>query len=198
MHIKQVVKWGLPLLMLGVLGGCGQNKQSQSQSESTTSSKQAKSSDQSISESATSASTSSESDATTSSTDAASSAQSNGSTATTSSTQTVDGTQKSTTKSSSASTTTGTVSQASVLNQVYQQLSGQYARQDLLMQVSQGRPGIYTVQVQENHQSANMKSAGADPSTTPTVAWFQTNQQGQLLRSDNGGASYYVVGKVTQ
>lgn len=197
MHIKQVVKWGLPLLMLGVLGGCGQNKQSQSQSESTASSKQVKQSDQSSSDSATSASTSSESDAATSASDATSTTQSNASTAATSSSQSADSTQKNTTKSSSASTT-GTVSQASVLNQVYQQLSGQYARQDLLMQVSQGQPGIYTVQVQENHQSANMKSAGADPSTTPTVAWFQTNQQGQLLRSDNGGASYYVVGKVTQ
>ncbi|GAA3601572.1 hypothetical protein [Secundilactobacillus similis] len=197
MHIKQVVKWGLPLLMLGVLGGCGQNKQSQSQSESTASSKQVKQSDQSSSDSATSASTSSESDAATSASDATSTTQSNASTAATSSSQSADSTQKNTTKSSSANTT-GTVSQASVLNQVYQQLSGQYARQDLLMQVSQGQPGIYTVQVQENHQSANMKSAGADPSTTPTVAWFQTNQQGQLLRSDNGGASYYVVGKVTQ
>lgn len=197
MHIKQVVKWGLPLLMLGVLGGCGQGKQSQSQSESTASSKQVKQSDQSSSDSVTSASTSSESDATTSASDATSATQSNASTAATSSSQSADSTQKNTTKSSSASTT-GTVSQASVLNQVYQQLSGQYARQDLLMQVSQGQPGIYTVQVQENHQSANMKSAGADPSTTPTVAWFQTNQQGQLLRSDNGGASYYVVGKVTQ
>lgn len=197
MHIKQVVKWGLPLLMLGVLGGCGQNKQSQSQSESTASSKQVKQSDQSSSDSSMSASTSSESDAATSASDATSTTQSNASTAATSSSQSADSTQKNTTKSSSASTT-GTVSQASVLNQVYQQLSGQYARQDLLMQVSQGQPGIYTVQVQENHQSANMKSAGADPSTTPTVAWFQTNQQGQLLRSDNGGASYYVVGKVTQ
>lgn len=197
MHIKQVVKWGLPLLMLGVLGGCGQNKQSQSQSESTASSKQVKQSDQSSSDSSTSASTSSESDAATSASDATSATQSTASTAATSSSQSADSAQKNTTKSSSASTT-GTVSQASVLNQVYQQLSGQYARQDLLMQVSQGQPGIYTVQVQENHQSANMKSAGADPSTTPTVAWFQTNQQGQLLRSDNGGASYYVVGKVTQ
>jgi hypothetical protein len=198
MHIKQVVKWGLPLLMLGVLGGCGQNKQSQSQSESTASSKQVKQSDQSSSDSSMSASTSSESDAATSTSDATSTTQSTASTAATSSSQSADSAQKNTTKSSSASTTTGTVSQASVLNQVYQQLSGQYARQDLLMQVSQGQPGIYTVQVQENHQSANMKSAGADPSTTPTVAWFQTNQQGQLLRSDNGGASYYVVGKVTQ
>ncbi|WP_461244483.1 hypothetical protein [Secundilactobacillus muriivasis] len=197
MHIKQVVKWGLPLLMLGVLGGCGQNKQSQSQSESTASSKQVKQSDQSSSDSSTSASTNSESDAATSASDATSATQSTASTAVTSSSQSADSAQKNTTKSSSASTT-GTVSQASVLNQVYQQLSGQYARQDLLMQVSQGQPGIYTVQVQENHQSANMKSAGADPSTTPTVAWFQTNQQGQLLRSDNGGASYYVVGKVTQ
>lgn len=195
MHIKQVVKWGLPLLMLGVLGGCGQNKQSQSQSESTASSEQVKQSDQSSSDSSTSASTSSESDAATSASDATSTTQSDASTAATSSSQSADSAQKNTTKSSSASTT---VSQASVLNQVYQQLSGQYARQDLLMQVSQGQPGIYTVQVQENHQSANMKSAGADPSTTPTVAWFQTNQQGQLLRSDNGGASYYVVGKVTQ
>lgn len=195
MHIKQVVKWGLPLLMLGVLGGCGQNKQSQSQSESTASSEQVKQSDQSSSDSSTSASTSSESDAATSASDATSTTQSTASTAATSSSQSADSAQKNTTKSSSASTT---VSQASVLNQVYQQLSGQYARQDLLMQVSQGQPGIYTVQVQENHQSANMKSAGADPSTTPTVAWFQTNQQGQLLRSDNGGASYYVVGKVTQ
>lgn len=198
MYIKQVVKWGLPLLMLGILGGCGQGKQSQSQSDSTASSKQVKQSDQSSSESVAPASTSSESVVSTSASNETSAAQSTTSATVTSSKPSADNTQKNTTKSSSASTTTGTVSQASVLNQVYQQLSGQYARQDLLMQVSQNQPGIYTVQVQENHQSANMKSAGVDPSTTPTVAWFQTNQQGQLLRSDNGGASYYVVGKVAQ
>lgn len=69
----------------------------------------------------------------------------------------------------------------------------QYNRQDLLMAVTAVN-GIFTVQVQENHQSPNMKKMGADPNVNPTVAWFQSNTNGQLLRSDNGGASYYVVG----
>lgn len=162
----------IPILLAGVLVGCGHSS-SDSQKDSAsdqTSESVVSSSDSSSSESSSSVDTSAAS---------------------------VKPSQKAkkTTRTKKAATTAnqGQVTQTSVLNAVANQMSSQYSRQDILMSASNVN-GIYTVQVQENHQSPAMQQRGVDPSVNPTVAWFQTNTKGQLLRSDNGGASYYVVG----
>ena len=160
---KGIIGLVLPLLLVGVLAGCGNGKQDKESSSSSSE----PSSSASVSSSQSEESTSGKATSTTKSAGSSS--------------------------SSSSAATSGQVTQTSVLNAVANQMASQYNRQDIIMSTMQSN-GIYTVQVQENHQSAGMKAKGADPSINPTVAWFQTNTKGQLLRSDNGGQSYYVVG----
>ncbi|KRK48767.1 hypothetical protein GPK34_08280 [Secundilactobacillus kimchicus] len=184
---KKVIGLLIPVLLAGVLVGCGGQHQ-KSEATSSTVSSSSKPSESSSSVASQSSDSSSTATSSQSATVASSSSQAS---------QQSSAADQSTSASWNSPThkRKNRVSKTAVLNAVANQMSSQYKRQDLLMAATQFN-GIYTVQVQENHQSKNMQNQGVDPSVNPTVAWFQTNTSGQLLRSDNGGASYYVVGRV--
>lgn len=176
--MKSLIKFVLPLAVLGLLGGCGAQSKSQSDSSKTSSSKVAKS----ATSHSQSESNKSDSDSTSdSNSQSDQSVNDSNATSTTKNANTVK-------KSSHA------VTQQTIASRISRLLSYQYAPQDLTMQFSQSASGTYTIQVQENHQSPNMKAQGADPNTSPTIAWFKTNTSGQLLKSTDGGVSYTVVG----
>ncbi|GAT17866.1 hypothetical protein [Secundilactobacillus silagei] len=194
--MKPVIKFVLPLAVLGLLGGCGsQTKSHSASSNKPKTSKVAKNKAVNSSNSAAS-----QSSVTQSSSDSESSVASSQSSSSSEHQHSVKSpaTSQQPTKASSAKTKMTqahpAVTQQSVASKISQTLGGQYAPQDLAFQFSQSGAGTYTVQVQENHQSPNMKAKGADPSTSPTVAWFKTNTNGQLLKSVDGGATYTVVG----
>lgn len=199
--MKTILKLMVPLALSTLLVGCG-NSSSQSGSTKkaeTTTSQSAKKKD---TKTTTTADKTSSSSAVSSS-----SASSNGAnyTVQSSSTTSADSTSSTTADSdattsqsadqTSSSTTQGpTINQNTLTERIYRLMSGAYARQDLIMQITQTSTNIYTVQVRENHQSPNMRAKYVDPNTSPTVAWFKTNSTGQLLQSKDGGATYYVVG----
>ena len=176
--MKTLIKIVLPMAVLGLLGGCGSQTKSHSASSESSAKTENKvannsSASQSSSEQAASESTSS-------------SEKTSGKTG-----------EKVTSEQQNKTSTTQThpaVTQQSVANRIAQSLSNQYAPQDLTFQFSQSGSGTYVVQVRENHQSANMRAQGADPSTSPTIAWYKTNANGQLLKSVDGGVTYVVVG----
>lgn len=184
--MTRLIKIILPLAVVGLLGGCG----SQSKSHSDTSSKATSSK---VAKRSTSESSSSESLQSSQSSSARSQSSANSSSERVSSNAT--SVTRSARRSSQATTkATPAVNQKTIASRISRLLSNQYAPQDLTMQFTQSAYGTYTVQVQENHQSANMRARGADPNTSPTIAWFKTNTQGQLLKSVDGGATYQVVG----
>jgi hypothetical protein len=191
--MKPVIKFVLPLAVLGLLGGCGSQTKSHSAS-----SNRPKTSKVAKNKAVSSSSVTSQSSTVQSSSDSASSAGSSQSSSSSARSVKSPAISQQPVKTSSAKTkmtqTHPAVTQQSVASKISQTLSGQYAPQDLAFQFSQSGAGTYTVHVQENHQSPNMKAKGADPSTSPTVAWFKTNTNGQLLKSVDGGATYTVVG----
>lgn len=194
--MKQLIKVVLPLAVLGLLGGCGSQTKSHSGSAKTKTAKVTKKAANHVS--STSESTSekpaSSVDSAAQSGKASGSAEENTASApqqtktSQAKTNTNNGSKTAVTKAHPA------VTQQSVASRISQSLSSQYKPQDLAFQFSQSGSGTYTVQVQENHQSANMQAKGADPSTSPTIAWFKTNASGQLLKSVDGGVTYAVVG----
>lgn len=173
----------LPMAVLGLLGGCGSQEKSHSASTKSQTSQVAKSKTSSRSESDSSTKTVAES-----STEAKKPSEKKQDSQTTKQQAQTKGSQENVTESHPA------VTQQVLASRISRLLSGQYAPQDLSFQFNQSGAGIYTVQVQENHQSPNMKAKGADPSTSPTIAWFKTNAKGQLLKSVDGGVNYVVVG----
>lgn len=194
--MKQLIKVVLPLAALGLLGGCGSQTKSHSDSAKTKTARVTKKAANHVS---------STSDATSGKlvSSAASSAQTK-KTSGSAEKNTASTPQQAKTSQAKANTnqvpkTAVTkahlaVTQQSVASRISQSLSSQYKPQDLAFQFSQSGSGIYTVQVQENHQSPNMQAKGTDPSTSPTIAWFKTNASGQLLKSVDGGVNYAVVG----
>lgn len=53
--------------------------------------------------------------------------------------------------------------------------------------------GCVEIQVQENHQSAFMKSIHADPESTPTIGWYRINAQGYLQQGTPGSDNWNTV-----
>ncbi|MTV82068.1 hypothetical protein [Secundilactobacillus folii] len=196
--MKRLIRVVLPLALLSLLGGCGSQTKSHSGSSSKTpSSKVAKHSSNQASTSkqqAGSASTSDSSNSNSASSSSTTTGNSSSKTSNATSGSAATSTTKSQQRGASAQKASPAVSQQTIASRISRLLSNQYAPQDLAMQFSQSTNGTYTVQVQENHQSPNMKAKGADPNTSPTIAWFKTNTSGQLLKSTDGGASYQVVG----
>lgn len=182
--MKNVIKLVLPIAVIGLLAGCGGQSQATHDSSNKTTSSQSSSKQSSSKTSSDESTSTSESQSSESAASQSSSSQSSQSA------------QQSSGQQSSQSTAKATpaISQKTLASRITRLLSNQYAPQDLSMQFSQSQAGTYTIQVTENHQSANMKAQGADPNTSPTVAWFQTNSKGQLLESKDGGATYAVVG----
>lgn len=186
--MKQLIKVVLPLAVLGLLGGCGSQTKTHSRSSKPKTTKVAKKATDKVNSISDSSA-----EKTTSDSDSSSQSEKTNQATGTSSSSTQQQAQSK--RSQTAVTKTHpAVTQQSVANRISQSLSGRYAPQDLTFQFSQSGAGTYTVQVQENHQSANMKARGADPSTSPTIAWYKTNANGQLLKSVDGGVSYTVVG----
>lgn len=177
------------MAVLGLLGGCGSQTKSHSASKESKTTEVAKPKTNSSSSSSTSdSSTKPVAESSAESAQPSEKRQNNQTTAKT----------QAKTQSSQANVTQShpAVTQQMLASRISRLLSGQYAPQDLSFQFNQAGSGIYTVQVQENHQSPNMKAKGADPSTSPTIAWFKTNAKGQLLKSVDGGVNYVVVGNV--
>lgn len=185
--MKTLIKIVLPLAFLGLLGGCGSQTKSHSASKESKTTEVAKSKTNSSSSSSTSDFSTKASSESSSESEKPSEKKQDSQTIAKSQVQ-AKGSQNNVTQSHPA------VTQRVLASRISRLLSGQYAPQDLSFQFNQAGSGIYTVQVQENHQSPNMKAKGADPSTSPTIAWFKTNAQGQLLKSVDGGVNYVVVG----
>jgi hypothetical protein len=55
--------------------------------------------------------------------------------------------------------------------------------------------GLVYATIKENHQSDAMKQAGADPNTSPTVAHYRINANGELEKSSDGLNSWTVVSR---
>lgn len=53
--------------------------------------------------------------------------------------------------------------------------------------------GCVEIQVQENHQSAFMKSIHADPESTPTIGWYRINAQGYLQQGTPGSDNWNTI-----
>ena len=53
--------------------------------------------------------------------------------------------------------------------------------------------GCVEIQVQENHQSAFMKSIHADPESTPTIGWYRINAQGYLQQGAPGSDNWNTI-----
>lgn len=55
--------------------------------------------------------------------------------------------------------------------------------------------GLVYATIKENHQSDAMKQAGADPNTSPTVAHYRINANGELEKSSDGLNDWTVVSR---
>lgn len=53
--------------------------------------------------------------------------------------------------------------------------------------------GCVEIQVQENHQSAFMKSIHAYPESTPTIGWYRINAQGYLQQGAPGSDNWNTI-----
>lgn len=53
--------------------------------------------------------------------------------------------------------------------------------------------GCVEIQVQENHQSAFMKSIHAYPESTPTIGWYRINAQGYLQEGTPGSDNWNTI-----
>lgn len=53
--------------------------------------------------------------------------------------------------------------------------------------------GCVEIQVQENHQSAFMKSINAYPESTPTIGWYRINAQGYLQQRTPGNDNWNTI-----
>ena len=53
--------------------------------------------------------------------------------------------------------------------------------------------GCVEIQVQENHQSAFMKSIHAYPESTPTIGWYRINAQGYLQQGTPGSDNWNTI-----
>lgn len=53
--------------------------------------------------------------------------------------------------------------------------------------------GCVEIQVQENHQSAFMKSIHAYPESTPTIGWYRINAQGYLQEGTPGNDNWNTI-----
>lgn len=58
--------------------------------------------------------------------------------------------------------------------------------------------GCVEIQVQENHQSAFMKSIHADPESTPTIGWYRINAQGYLQQGAPGSDNWNTIAQSYQ
>ncbi|WP_203649923.1 hypothetical protein [Secundilactobacillus yichangensis] len=186
--MKQLIKVVLPLAVLSLLGGCGSQTKSHSGSTKPKTTKVAKKAADKVNSISDSSSKKTTADSDSSSQSEKTNQISGESGSSTQQQAKANHAQTAVTKAHPA------VTQQTVANRISQSLSGRYAPQDLTFQFSQSGAGTYTVQVQENHQSPNMKAQGADPSTSPTIAWYKTNASGQLLKSVDGGVTYTIVG----
>ncbi|MFH0384178.1 DUF4767 domain-containing protein [Streptococcus sp. A11] len=71
-----------------------------------------------------------------------------------------------------------------------------FTKEDFISQVTtnnQSSDGLAYVEVRENHNSANMKAAGADSGVSSGAAFYRVNAQGQLEKMDVVAGSYSVV-----
>lgn len=58
--------------------------------------------------------------------------------------------------------------------------------------------GCVEIQVQENHQSAFMKSIHADPESTPTIGWYRINAEGYLQEGNPGSNNWKTIAQSYQ
>lgn len=195
--MKQLIKVVLPFAVLGLLGGCGSQTKSHSDAAKTKTAKVTKKTAHHVSSTSNAVSGKQASSAETSARSQKASQPAEKRAASTQQQAKASQAKANSNKEPKTAVTKAAhpaVTQQSVASRISQSLSGQYKPQDLAFQFSQSGSGTYTVQVQENHQSPNMQAKGADPSTSPTIAWFKTNASGQLLKSVDGGVNYSVVG----
>ncbi|HEM6220498.1 TPA: DUF4767 domain-containing protein [Streptococcus suis] len=71
-----------------------------------------------------------------------------------------------------------------------------FTKEDFISQVTtnnQSSDGLAYVEVRENHNSANMKAAGADSGVSSGAAFYRVNAQGQLEKMDVVAGTYTVV-----
>ncbi|HFI0423664.1 TPA: DUF4767 domain-containing protein [Streptococcus suis] len=71
-----------------------------------------------------------------------------------------------------------------------------FTKEDFISQVTtnnQSSDGLAYVEVRENHNSANMKAAGADSGVSSGAAFYHVNAQGQLEKMDVVAGTYTVV-----
>ncbi|HFI0043445.1 TPA: DUF4767 domain-containing protein [Streptococcus suis] len=71
-----------------------------------------------------------------------------------------------------------------------------FTKEDFISQVTtnnQSSDGLAYVEVRENHNSANMKAAGADSGVSSGAAFYRVNAQGQLETMDVVSGTYTVV-----
>lgn len=71
-----------------------------------------------------------------------------------------------------------------------------FTKEDFISQVTtnnQSSDGLAYVEVRENHNSANLKAAGADSGVSSGAAFYRVNAQGQLEKMDVVAGTYTVV-----
>ncbi|HFI0450232.1 TPA: DUF4767 domain-containing protein [Streptococcus suis] len=71
-----------------------------------------------------------------------------------------------------------------------------FTKEDFISQVTtnnQSSDGLAYVEVRENHNSANMKAAGADSGVSSGAAFYRVNAHGQLEKMDVVAGTYTVV-----
>ncbi|MGT2906371.1 hypothetical protein [Streptococcus dentiloxodontae] len=91
------------------------------------------------------------------------------------------------------SLTTGQVSDWVVETYLASQGDTSFTAEDYIVTSETGNDGLVYSQIAENHSSAAMQAAGADPSVNPVVGFYRVNDQGQLESSDDGGVTWAVV-----
>jgi hypothetical protein len=68
-----------------------------------------------------------------------------------------------------------------------------FTKADYHFDMSKDAQDQLKIQVTENHSSANMQAANADPATAPTVGNFLINAKGQLIAIDQVTGQEVVV-----
>ncbi len=89
---------------------------------------------------------------------------------------------------------------AQVDSWVWKHFSSDYAesgfnRSDYSMDMYKDSAGLLQIDVRENHDSANMQSAGADPDVSPRVASYQIDANGALQEISADGSATTIATK---
>lgn len=92
--------------------------------------------------------------------------------------------QSSSTSTTTSNKTTPNANQTQVIawfgRELARQSKGKFNEDDYLYRTYKNDQGIVMYEVSENHNSPNMKAAGADPNTQPVIATIFVNANGQL------------------